>query len=70
MSCKDCDKRAPGCHGTCEKYIAYRAKLDEEREQIRKAKEDEHAWSEYVIAKDIRWHHQNRRANTLKSRRK
>ena len=27
--CKDCPDRTVGCHGKCEKYEAYRVKVDE-----------------------------------------
>lgn len=27
--CKDCERRAPGCHGKCEAYIEYKQKHDE-----------------------------------------
>ena len=27
--CKDCTDRSVGCHGKCEKYQAYRVKVDE-----------------------------------------
>lgn len=23
-SCKDCNERSPGCHGSCEEYMAFR----------------------------------------------
>ena len=29
---KDCPDRSPTCHGTCEKYAAYAAWCEEERE--------------------------------------
>lgn len=32
-SCKDCPDRHIGCHGECEKYKAYCAKLEEERQR-------------------------------------
>lgn len=28
--CKDCDRRAPRCHGKCAKYAEFRAKCDAE----------------------------------------
>lgn len=31
--CKDCTKRSPTCHGTCEEYIAYAKKCAEERKK-------------------------------------
>ena len=29
MPCKDCEKRTPGCHSTCEEYIQFRKERDE-----------------------------------------
>lgn len=34
--CKDCEKRANGCHSRCEKYIAY----TKEREKIRESRQN------------------------------
>lgn len=31
--CKDCPDRVVGCHGTCEKYIAFRKYRDELNER-------------------------------------
>jgi len=28
-SCKGCEKRVPGCHGSCEEYKAFRQQQDE-----------------------------------------
>lgn len=33
--CKDCPDRYPGCHGDCEKYADYRAKVDRQRESLK-----------------------------------
>jgi len=27
--CKDCQRRAPACHGTCDRYKDWRKRLDE-----------------------------------------
>lgn len=32
-SCKDCPNRHVGCHGECEKYKAYCAELEKERQR-------------------------------------
>ena len=42
--CKDCPDRADHCHGKCEKYAAFRAKLDTLAEE-RKNKRD---YDEYI----------------------
>ena len=34
--CKNCTDRTVGCHGKCEKYMAFRTKLDAVNEKIRK----------------------------------
>lgn len=36
--CLKCQERKIGCHGTCEKYIAWRAGMDEEARRKRLAK--------------------------------
>ena len=28
VPCKDCEKRAPGCHGKCAEYKAFRTECD------------------------------------------
>ena len=33
--CKDCSDRVVGCHGTCEKYQAFRKERDEFIEKMR-----------------------------------
>ena len=38
FSCKGCDSRKPGCHATCDKYIAEKKAWDELQAQIRKKK--------------------------------
>lgn len=38
-SCKDCEDRNPGCHGSCEKYREYRRCQDEINEKRRKTME-------------------------------
>lgn len=45
-SCKGCDKRKPGCHSTCEDYLARSKKWADEREEIRKIKDRENAYIE------------------------
>lgn len=45
--CPDnCEKRVPGCQGSCEVYKAYRAALDEQNKMIREAKENGRGWTE------------------------
>ena len=38
--CKDCTEHSATCHSGCEKYEAYKKKVDEERERIFKAKQE------------------------------
>lgn len=38
MSCKDCQDRHYLCHSTCERYIAWKKKLDERNALIREEK--------------------------------
>lgn len=37
-ACKDCNKRAVGCHSTCEDYKKERAELDKRNEKISKGR--------------------------------
>ena len=39
VPCQGCSERSAACHGTCPKYMEYKAKLKEQTEQIRKLKE-------------------------------
>lgn len=36
--CYKCPDRTPGCHGSCEKYLAWKKEQDEQKEQIRRQK--------------------------------
>ena len=40
--CKECKERAVGCHGSCERYSAFRKKCDEDlaKRQERNAQKD------------------------------
>ena len=33
--CKGCEDRSPKCHGTCEKYLEFTEKLNQEKEERR-----------------------------------
>lgn len=37
--CKDCRERAIGCHGACERYREYKARLEAEKAARRKIKD-------------------------------
>lgn len=37
-SCRDCHERHVGCHGTCQRYIAYHDEHERQLERIRKEK--------------------------------
>ena len=39
VPCQGCSERSVTCHGTCLKYMEYKAKLKDQNEQIRKLKE-------------------------------
>ena len=39
VPCQGCSERSATCHGTCLKYMEYKAKLKDQNEQIRKQKE-------------------------------
>ena len=39
--CQKCEERFPACHGKCEKYLTWRAQVDEEKgRQIEEVKKD------------------------------
>lgn len=40
--CRDCPDRHPGCHGKCEKYLAYQKTTKAYRETVKLAKDHEH----------------------------
>lgn len=46
--CINCEKRIPGCHDTCEDYIAESRADHERKEKIRMAKEKERANQNYI----------------------
>lgn len=41
VPCYGCDKRHVGCHSSCESYKEYQKKIAEQREAIRKKKDEE-----------------------------
>lgn len=47
--CKNCEFRAVGCHSVCEKYIEYKRKNDEEREEAYEAKQIARVIDVYVL---------------------
>lgn len=48
MSCKDCEKRTPTCHCTCEEYKIAKQELDKFNEEVKKKRDFEHLMSGYV----------------------
>ena len=67
----NCDKRHPGCHGSCESYQKYRAELDAEREARRKAKLNERVWDQYALDRERAVGTRlTRRSQVFKSKRK
>lgn len=34
--CKDCGNHRPGCHGGCERYLAFKGELDRRNSELRK----------------------------------
>ena len=37
--CKQCDRRAPGCHGGCDAYKDWRKELDERNAAVKESKD-------------------------------
>ena len=46
--CIDCQSRTIGCHGSCEQYISWNKKRQQEQEKIRQIKEFERTQDEYI----------------------
>ena len=49
FSCKGCGSRYPGCHATCEKYIAEKKAWDQKQAEIRKRKAVEDGLNKHVV---------------------
>ena len=49
FTCKGCDSRHSGCHGTCEKYNAEKKAWDEMQSAIRKKKAVEDGLNRHLI---------------------
>ena len=47
--CKDCQKRSPECHGSCEEYKTQRAELDETNAETRKKYEAQKALDGFLF---------------------
>ena len=61
--CKDCLDRSVGCHGKCEKYKAYRVKVDELYEMRAKKNYAHDPMHEYLRQRsDRRLHAESRKA--------
>ena len=64
--CYECTERALGCHATCEKYIAERKALDEEKQEKRNRQEKRNMiWETYLRGlknmKNVRAHYNEKR---------
>jgi len=44
--CKDCKKRNPGCHSTCQDYISFKKDLEAFNESIRENNKPIAYWSD------------------------
>lgn len=42
FSCRGCTERKPGCHGSCEKYLAEKAEYDQLKQEERRKYEVEY----------------------------
>lgn len=64
--CYGCEEREVGCHATCEKYIAERKALDEEKKEKRDRQERRNmVWETYLQGlknmKNVRAHYNEKR---------
>lgn len=55
-SCRNCvpPERKPGCHTTCDKYIREKAMVDQEKEAIRRGKEEHENYMSYRMSANER----------------
>jgi len=53
--CHHCPDRRPGCHSVCEDYLAYRARVDAEREKRQKEQMVTSVKIESTIKTKNRW---------------
>ena len=60
IPCKrDCERRTPGCHSSCQTYISWK----EEKEKKRQQELKEQAYASEVIEQIKRFHRQYRKRN-------
>ena len=52
--CYNCQNRAVGCHGTCQKYIEERKEYDAKRLEIRKSKAAESDYDDYIAKGNVK----------------
>ena len=48
-TCRGCQERKPGCHATCEKYLAAKAEYEQKKKIFRDYKEKEIMVEESII---------------------
>lgn len=49
FTCKGCGSRFPGCHATCEKYLAEKKAWDEMMAEVRKRKAVQNGLDDHLI---------------------
>ena len=69
-SCRDCDKRYPGCHDSCEAYQKFKEDLDARNKKIKESKQNQLEWERYRNDKDIQFTHRKTASKMFKSRKK
>ena len=57
----DCPGRAPGCHGSCPEYAAYRAGMDEDAARRRQEVDARAVGADYHIRMKLNYIKKNRR---------
>lgn len=53
--CKDCEKRSPYCHTSCQEYISYRAEKDRENEAIHTIRIVNAELTRSRIERNVKW---------------
>lgn len=47
--CKDCEERIVGCHGSCERYLAYRKDVSQIQERRAQANKEQGIYVEQIL---------------------
>ena len=54
FSCKNCTERHPGCHGSCESYLAAKKRNEVEKEKYNNFMAKQYLFDDYYLKKQGR----------------